>query len=389
MRIRRPAIVYFALYAGGGAFLPYATLYYQSRNLDVARIGILLAVGALLGLIASPLWGALSDRVAGSPRVLVVGAAVTVAGLAGLALSDSFPGILAANIVLSIGISGLVPIIDARALEHAGDERAGFGPLRAWGSLGWVVASLGTGLATQAFGLWVLFWVAGSLYVVTAVLGLGLHPIAHARAEQPLRSAARYFRRGGLTLFVFGGFLAGAALFVTIDFQPLRIAELGGDRTMVGLGSAIPAAIEVPTMLAFPWLARRVGGHRLLVVGAVVLGLRSLLSAIGSTPEFLVAGAGIGGIGYALFTIGAITFVSQRLPRALAATGQGIFQGVANGLSSVVAAAAGGAIAAAIGLAGLFGVAVAVALVSVITIALAVRGAARPADLGPAVDGLP
>jgi MFS family permease len=158
---------------------------------------------------------------------------------------------------------------------------------------------------------------------------------------------------------------------------------------MVGLGSAIPAAIEVPTMLAFPWLARRFGGHRLLVVGATVLALRSLLSAIGTTPEFLVAGAGIGGIGYALFTIGAITFVSERLPRDIAATGQGIFQGIANGLSSVVAAAAGGAIAAQVGLPGLFAVATVVALTSVVAVAIAARGSPSAATIRATVDGLP
>ena len=244
--------------------------------------------------------------------------------------------------------------------------------------------------ATQALGLWVLFWVAGSLYVLTALLGLGLHPIAHRRAERPLRSALERFRGGPLGVFMIGGFLSGAALFVTIDFQPLRIDELGGSRTIVGLGSAIPAAIEVPTMLAFPWLARRFGGHRLLVVGAIVLALRSFLSAVSTTPEFLVAGAGIGGVGYALFTIGAITFVSERLPRDVAATGQGIFQGIANGLSSVVAAAAGGAIAAQVGLAGLFGTATVIALASVVAVAIAVRGSSDGAVVvRPAVDGIP
>ena len=65
------------------------------------------------------------------------------------------------------------------------------------------------------------------------------------------------------------------------------------------------------------------------------------------------------------------------MPPRLAATGQGIYQGVAIGLSGVVAAAAGGLVAGSLGIQGMFVVAGLLGVVAVATVAVAVLS--RPA----------
>ena len=125
-------------------------------------------------------------------------------------------------------------------------------------------------------------------------------------------------------------------------------------------------------MLAFPALARRFGGTHLLVAGAVVIALRTGVSGIATDPLVLVVASGLGGVGYALYTVGGVTFVANRVPPELAATGQGIFQGAALGLSGVLAAAVGGVVAGELGIAGMFVAAGAVGLAAAVVVALAV-----------------
>jgi hypothetical protein len=60
------------------------------------------------------------------------------------------------------------------------------------------------------------------------------------------------------------------------------------------------------------------------------------------------------------------------VPPALAATGQGIFQGATLGLSGVLAAAVGGVVAGVLGIAGMFAVAGVVGLAAAIVVAIAV-----------------
>lgn len=368
------------MFAGFGALVPYSTLYYQARGLDFGHIGWLLSIGALIGLGAGPAWGAISDRRSGSPRVLVISAGVAIAGVVLLALASEFLTILAANIVLEVGLGGLSPIIDARALETAGTERAAYGPLRAWGSVGYVVSSFATGFVIQAVGLDAMFWVMGVSLTVTAVIGLGLHPAVITRATSPLRSTLRVFRGRALALFLVGALLAWSAMSAILDFLALRFDELGSGAGVVGIAAALAAAVEVPDMLRFPALARRFGGDRLLVAGAAILAVRSILAAVATDPASLVIASGIGGVGYALFLVGGVTYVSEHVPRELAATGQGIFQGVSISLSQVVAAASAGLLAGAFGIAGMFGVAAVAGVLAAGVTALAVRPARQTGD---------
>ena len=138
-------------------------------------------------IVAGPAWGALSDRLGGSPAVLLATATIAVAGLGVLGLAADFGTILAANLLFGLGIAGIFPIIDARAIEAAGTERAGWGR-SAWGSVGWVASSLATGFAVQAWGLGVIFIVTAMGVAATALLALGLAPGARTAAERPLRA---------------------------------------------------------------------------------------------------------------------------------------------------------------------------------------------------------
>ena len=372
----RSALAYASFFAAVGAFGPYLPLYYRGLGFEIGEIGGLLAIGPLIGLAAAPSWGALSDRHHGSPLVLLAPIAASLAGTGLLALGGELAVISGAG-VLGLGLAGLLPILDARALETAGATRSGYGPIRAWGSLGFVLSALGTGAIIEVAGLRAQLAVLAVALVATGVVGLTLRPTAGRMvlgpAVRPIRDAGRLFGPKGLGVFLLGVFLAWLGMSAVLSFTPLRFEELGAGATMIGLGGAIAAAIEMPIMLRYPALASRFGPATMLTAGAGFLALRSVVAGLASTPEQLLAASIFGGIGYALFLVAGVTYVSTRVPRELAATAQGIFQGVGSSLSQVTAAALGGAVAGAVGIAGMFAVAAALGVVAVVIIVVAVR----------------
>jgi MFS family permease len=383
----RAALAYITMYAAVGSVLQYLPLYYRSLGLSLGEVGSILGLGALVALLASPSWGALSDRSRGSPLVLVAAAATALAGTGLLALFTSPFLVIAGAALLGAGLSGLTPIVDARALETAGANRSGFGPIRAWGSLSYIVAVLGTGLAVDTWGLRSLFAVASIMLLLTATVGLALKPAASERpfqtATRPLRDAGRLFGPRGLGVFLLGAFLTWLGMSAVLTFTPIRFTELGAGASIVGLGGAIAAAIEVPIMLRFPMLAARFGSDRLLITGSALLAARSIVAALAPDPTTLLAASIFGGFGYALFFIGGVTYVSEHVPPELAATAQGIFQGVGNSLSQVVSAVAGGAAAAVFGVTGLFIIAAGIGIVAATIIAFSVRRGATEASTVP------
>ena len=380
----RAALAYAAMYGAIGSMLPYMPLYYRSLGFSLGEVGSVLALGALVGLLASPSWGALSDRLRGSPLVLVAAVATALAGTGLLALSTTPVVVIAGAVLLGAGIGGLAPIVDARALETAGANRSGYGPLRAWGSLSYIVTVLGTGYAVDAWGIRSAFAVLSTLLVVTAIVGLALKPSAADRpfqtASRPLRDAGRLFGPRGMGTFLLGAFLTWLGMSSVLTFTPIRFAELGAGASIVGLGGAIAAGIEVPLMLRFPALARRWGSNRLLIAGSAFLAVRSVVAALATDSNMLLAASIFSGLGFALFAIGGTTYVSDHVPPELAATAQGIFQGVGNSLAQVTAAAVGGAVAAAFGVVGLFVVGAGIGIVAATIIALAVRRGATQAS---------
>ena len=377
----RAALAYVAAYAAIGSMLPYLPLYYRSLGFNLAEVGSILALGALVGLLASPSWGALSDRLRGSPSVLVTAVATALSGTALLAASTAPLAVLAGAALLGAGIGGFIPIIDARALETVGADRARFGPLRAWGSFSYILAVLASGFLVDRFGLRSLFASLTVTLLATAIVALALRPVGDrpVRATSPLRDAGRLFGPRGLGVFLLGAFLTWLGMSAVLTYTPIRFTELGAGASIVGLGGAIAAGTEVPLMLRFPALAARWGSHRLLIAGSVFTAVRAIVATFATDPAVLLAASVFGGLGYAFFAIGGTSYVSEHTPPQLAATAQGIFQGVGNSLAQVTAAAAGGVLAAFAGVVGLFAISTLVGIMAATILWVAVRRGATQA----------
>ena len=159
-----------------------------------------------------------------------------------------------------------------------------------------------------------------------------------------------------------------------MTFISIYVVSLGADLGAVGVMWAFGAVVEIPIMLAFPTLSRRVGSERLLILGALAFAARAAGWGLASDPFVALLVAPLGGVGFALFYVGIVTFVSRAVPREVQATAQGVFTGMTFGLGSVVGAAVAGFAAPVITLPGLF---IASSVATVVGALIVARGIAR------------
>ena len=186
----------------------------QSFGLGPAMIGALLGVGPLLGAVAAPFAGSLSDRV-GRKAVLTLTLLSMALALVGMGMAESVFAFCIAQIVAAVAVAIYEPISRALMSDVCPE------PLRlkyfSWrytaSNVGWAVGPL-IGIAAGAASV-TLFVVAGVVYAMFALALHLLHvPSGQSERQQAsmpavpvLQSIRTAIRDPRLAFFVGGGML--------------------------------------------------------------------------------------------------------------------------------------------------------------------------------------
>ena len=386
--IRRAALTYAVYFTAIGASWAYLPVYFRGLGLGFATIGLLAAMTAAIQLLAAPGWGALADHFPGSRLGLPIAALVAAGGALGLAGAGGLPAIAAFVAVLALGIAGIGPVLDARTLELLGTDRQRYGQVRAIGSVAFVVVTWLVGFLLDRRGPGALFLVYVPALVATGLVALSV-PRRGGGGRRPgiLRGGGAFLRAPGVGVFLFAALLTWMLLNATNGFYSIQVVALGGSAGMAGLTWVIGAIFEIPVMWSYRRLAARFGAGRLLVLGAALFAARAALAASATDAGVLVAISPLEGLGFGLFFVGGVGFVSSRAPAGLAATAQGVFSAIL-GLGSILGAGLGGLVAGSTSIAVLFALSAAGGVVAAVVVAIAARsssrlaaGAASPASI--------
>jgi MFS transporter, PPP family, 3-phenylpropionic acid transporter len=361
--IVRPAVVYFLLFGAVAAYFPYIAVYFRSIGLDLPAIGVLAALNAGVAVVAAPAWGALVDRTRDVRGPLLVAGLWSAAAGIWLAVTREPLLVGIAVATLAAGSAGLGPMLDSRTIQIVGKNRDRYGRARAFGSLAFTIGALGVGILigqTGPQGMFLVYVPGLFLTGVVAYVLLGGRDRGTGATGRFATSFASglsdLVRDPTLLLFFIGSVLLWIAVSAVHTFLSVHLVQLGASSALVGLVWTPGALVEVPLMLAFPLLVRRIGAERLLVLGGLAFAVRAGLWALTSDPLLFVAIAPLGGIGFALFYVGTVTYVSRAVPPSVQATAQGLFSGTAFSIGSILGAILGGQVAAAITIPGMFAV---------------------------------
>src|SRR5215212_3294838 len=130
-----------------GVQLPFWPVWLAGRGLDPQQIAAIFAAAIWAKVVATPAIGALADRV-GHRRAVMAG----LAGIAWLAYAALWPvrglwPLLALNLLGGVAQSALLPLGDAVTLAAVRERGLDYGRIRVWGSLSFILASVGGGVA--------------------------------------------------------------------------------------------------------------------------------------------------------------------------------------------------------------------------------------------------
>jgi PPP family 3-phenylpropionic acid transporter len=332
--------LYGALFAAFGVASPFFGAFLGSRGLRPEAIGIVLAAGTAVRLIAGPAGGRMADRL-GAPRLVLVAYAAAGSCVAfGYLPAYGLWALLTVSILHAVTLAPLSPIADALTLQAAAAGRFDYGWVRGAGSGAFILGTLLAGQAVGQLGLVAIIWLNGALFGVAAAFAWRvpdlLHEVAPAVRDKAggvgslLRLPA--FRRLMLVAALIQGSHALHDGFVVIHWRSVGIGD-----GMIGLLWSESVAAEVVVFLLIGrWLLDRLGpaGASILCATGGIVRWAVLAETTSAAASALVEP--LHGLTFALQHLACMRLISAVVPPPLAATAQAIYGTVAVGVATAL-----------------------------------------------------
>lgn len=360
----RLSLFYFAQFAHAGIFVAYFPLYLAWRGLGAVEIAWVLALPQLMRTVAPAAWGWLADRTGAQRGVVVFCCAAAVAGFALLPFMTSLAAIAWLVALTSLLSAGALPLVEALTLGSLAGQPGRYGPIRLWGSVGFIATVLAGGAWLDAqpvrtLPLGLVTFAAGALAVAFFL------PRGAAHARQEGHAALRW--TGPIVAVLGGGFCMAAAHGVLYAFLTLHLERLGYSGTLIGALWTLGVIAEIVVFLFLPALFRRFSLSAILAVSFACAALRFLaLGWLAEALAIVVVAQLLHAASFGSFHAASVAAVHRVFPEGAQARGQTLFSGMTYGAGGAAGALAAGwawdaagpgfafSLAALIGLAGLY-----------------------------------
>ena len=326
-----------------------------------AQIAILLALGPVSRFLFPALWGLWADR-GGHRRLLVIlSLAGACAAFALVFQAQRFWPLAAVLFLYGFLLAPAIPLVEGMVQEEADRRRFSYGPVRLWGSLGFIASTLLYGRLLDRLPV---EWVLWGILLISAlnVLPAAALPAGRDAAPLPRRSLRRELRRGEVIRFLSATALMQASHGAYYAYFSLHLDRHGYSKTAIGAYWSLAVSAEILMMIISTRLLREIGPVRLISASLIAASLRWLLLALGTGWSLLAFGQLLHALSFGLFHVSAVGATHRLFPDALRSSGQSLYSSLTYGLGNLVGLFGCAALVDTLGVRGLFALSSALAL---------------------------
>jgi PPP family 3-phenylpropionic acid transporter len=339
---RRLAGFYFFYFAYLGTFAPFFSLYLDDVGLTALEIGVLMSLPQVTRIVAPHLWGWLADR--GGRRMHVVrwtGVAGTLAFL-GVFAGTQFTLLFATLFAMTFFWSAALPLVEATTLTHLGEETARYGPVRVWGSVGFIAAVVGVGYLLDVVSL------AAVPFLVLAMM-LSMLAFACAVPEAPMRehdakrSIGRVLLRPEVVALIASGAFMSAAHGPYYTFYSIHLVAEGYSKAATGWLWALGVICEIGIFAWMPRLYQAFTLRQILIASFALAALRFVLIGwLAQSFAVLLFAQMLHAASFGAFHAASIGYVHRIFRGNLQARGQAIYGSFSFGIGGALGGLASG-----------------------------------------------
>lgn len=344
------------------ALMGYAAVYLQYKGLSNTLIGIVVGGAACISIGVQPLVAQMCESIKGLTVKRLILLMIGLASVLFLILTLvplPVPGIMVVYTGMYTIYNSLPPLLSAMGMEFINrGYYLNFGFSRGIGSISYAFCAAALGIVIDRFHPGILGYIyVGCAVVLCLSIGIMKDLGREARTVMKQESSHRsepigqFIRQSPVFLMLMIGFLLGNTGNSCIGTYTVNIIKnQGGSDTILGLANFISAASEMPMMILFGVLMKKMDCIRILKISAFFFFVKPLvLLAAGSVPAVFV-GLAMQGPAFGLFTPAAVYYVNSTIAPEGRVKGQAVFSMITSGAATCVGNLLGGWVQDAFGL---------------------------------------
>jgi len=341
---------YFAYMGSWGFVLPFMNLYYTSLGFNGKQIGTITSITALVSMIAAPVVvNAIKKnaKARGFLQLLLLWGGI---GYYAIGTQKSFFGIIAIVILQTLAVSSISSISDSMAVAITRVSETGYGSIRVWGSLGWILIVPFSGWLIELLGFGAGF--SGISLGWTCAAGICFFIFEHFFTSQSPQKIIKTGLKNALQKTIKNKVLFGFAISLVsigflnngvMQFENVYLYDLGATKQLISIAGILSALVELPFMLLSDRIHKSIGAHNLLLIAlCLTLAQRLTVMFFPSILTIMIVRF-IGGMAFSFYTISYIGLITDHTKPEETGTVLALFTVTLSGLVNIFASPLSGA----------------------------------------------
>ncbi|MEE8807822.1 MAG: MFS transporter [Lactimicrobium sp.] len=349
---------YSTMYAGVGAFL---SVFLLANGFSNTEVGLVMSGANLLTVLLSPGLADFADRTKKVTLTQLISLLAFLTGLMCIFLMilHGHSAALFICYVLALVFDLLLqPLVNTLVFRIQGyGIQLNFGLCRAAGSLLYAIMTAVLGVVIEKAGInsipgatiFSLILLLISIFLLKKHLGPQTSS-SHVEPKEEERITLKDFIRNNKAFLVLniGIMVMYYYNYIIGSFMLQVIKPLGGTVTDMGNLFALGAAMEIPAMVSFDWLRRRLSAAHALQVSMIGFSLKALLVLLAGNVTLVYVSQLLSFMAYGLFYPAIVQYTGERMKAGEAVKGQSMFT-IMMMASGIIANVSGGMILDAFG----------------------------------------
>ncbi|MCW0210214.1 MAG: MFS transporter [Achromobacter sp.] len=284
---------YFLYYGLQGVSIPFLPLWFASRGLDPALIGLIVATSFLPKILSTPVVAHVADQTGRAHALIASALAASLVLFLCYPFSAAPAWLLTVTLLLNAVFPAVLPLMDRMAIA-SGRGRSSYTIMRACGSLGFAAVTVAGGYLIKTFDADWVIWLSVLLIVAclacVRLLPRAARPAAgEAPAERVRLPMREVLRDRPLLLCIAGASLVQASNGFLYSYSTLYWTGAGLSTALISLLWVVGVASEVLFFFLAPKVLARTGAQWLILASAAMTALRWAGLAATTDPALMGA----------------------------------------------------------------------------------------------------